>query len=115
MSSSSQGRAATRRPSLRLAAKVRAQSDRSTHDRNDNRVPSDRERGPFSLGQATRQIFTSHLACTWSELNGRPWLEVRNFLLDELLRRCPGFSTREYRQALNTCLSSQPLKWRRFT
>lgn len=68
-----------------------------------------------SLAEATRQLVASHLAGTWPELEGRPWLEVRSFLLSELLRRHPGFSTREYRRALSICLSSQAFKRHRFT
>lgn len=102
------------RPSLRFAATSKARSSApkqvGRHDANAEGVQP-----AANLADAAREVVASHLAGTWPELKGRPWLEVRSFLLCELLRRHPGFSTREYRRALSACLSSQAVKRHRFT
>lgn len=57
-----------------------------------------------SLREASREVVAEYLGGRWPEVYGSSWGELRAFLLNELLRRCPGFSTREYRTALMTRL-----------
>jgi len=38
----------------------------------------------------------------WPELKGRDWTQIWTFLVEEFKRRCPGFTEREYDDALNT-------------
>jgi hypothetical protein len=112
VSSSCRGRAPSHRPSLRFAASVKARS--STHVGRESPVEGHAPLAALGLGEATQQLVDGLIAGAWPELQGQPWLEVRNFLLSELLRRCPGFSTREYRRALSTQLSGQAFKRLRF-
>lgn len=46
----------------------------------------------------------------WRELSPAARATIRASLLSILLERCPGFSTREYRAALNACLPLQGRK-----
>jgi hypothetical protein len=46
----------------------------------------------------------------WRELSAAARATIRASLLGILLERCPGFSTREYRAALNACLLLQGRK-----
>lgn len=112
MSSSSRGRAASHRPSLRFAASVKAQAPR--HVGRESPAAGQAPLGSVGLVEATQQLVGGLIAGEWPDLNGQSWLEVRSFLLSELLRRCPGLSTREYRRALSTHLSSQSFKRLRF-
>jgi hypothetical protein len=36
----------------------------------------------------------------WPDLAGKPQKDIWNFLVDEVRRRCPGFSEKEYHDAL---------------
>ena len=71
----------------------------------------------MDLCTASGQIIDDFIAGRWRDLIGRPRSEVRRFLLGELLQRCAGFSTREYRVALDTALSvrNHALNVRRLT
>ena len=60
--------------------------------------------GREALRCASSDVVTEYLAGRWPELVPSRLLELRAFLLNELLDRCPGFSTREYRVALTTRL-----------
>jgi plastocyanin domain-containing protein len=60
-----------------------------------------------SLDALSQQVANEYLAGQWEHVAGKPWKEVRTFLLDELLERCPGFSTRDYRIALNKSLAGR--------
>ena len=60
-----------------------------------------------NLTKASSQVVAEFIAGRWLELDAKSWGEIRNFLLTELLERCPGFSTRQYRLALNTCLAAR--------
>ena len=68
-----------------------------------------------SLRATSVQVVDDFILQRPRKLIGRPRQEVRGFLLSQLLERCEGFSTREYRSALNVALSlrSHALKWRR--
>jgi len=114
VSSSNQGRAASYRPSLRFASTSKTKSG-APKQVGHHHADAEGAQPAANLADAAREVVASHLAGTWPELKGRPWLEVRSFLLCELLRRHPGFSTREYRRALSACLSSQAFKRHRFT
>jgi hypothetical protein len=56
------------------------------------------------LKTVTSDVVAEYLAGRWPELNGASGAELRALLLEELLSRCPGFSTREYRVALTVRL-----------
>lgn len=60
--------------------------------------PSETKAG---LRDAGRMVVVEYRSRKWPELYASGWPEAREFLLVELLTRCPGFSTREYRIALN--------------
>jgi len=53
-----------------------------------------------SLRDACADVVAEYLGGRWPQLRGSLRPELRAFLLNELLTRCPGFSTREYRIAL---------------
>jgi nitrite reductase (NADH) small subunit len=58
-----------------------------------------------ALRRTCSDVVGEYLAGRWPELDSRTWQELCAFLLEELLARCPGLSTREYRVALMTRLS----------
>jgi nitrite reductase (NADH) small subunit len=58
-----------------------------------------------ALRRTCSDVVGEYLAGRWPELDSRTWQELCSFLLEELLARCPGLSTREYRVALMTRLS----------
>lgn len=60
-------------------------------------LPSPR---PVSLGRACTDVVAEYRGGRWPQIASAPAPELRAFLLNELLTRCPGFSTREYRIAL---------------
>lgn len=62
-----------------------------------------------SLKSTCSEVVAEYLGGRWPELDGKPWAELCAFLLEELLARCPGLSTREYRVALKTRLSVRGL------
>ena len=62
-----------------------------------------------TLKSTCSEVVAEYLAGRWPELDGKPWPERCAFLLEELLARCPGLSTREYRVALKTRLSVRGL------
>jgi hypothetical protein len=57
-------------------------------------------RQPVSLGRACTDVVAEYRSGRWPQISAVPAPELRAFLLNELLARCPGFSTREYRIAL---------------
>lgn len=61
------------------------------------------------LRSTCSEVVAEYLAGRWPELDGKSWPELCAFLLEELLARCPGLSTREYRVALKTRLSMRGL------
>jgi hypothetical protein len=56
------------------------------------------------LRSVTLEVVAEYLAGRWPGLNNARGAELRALLLEELLSRCPGFSTREYRVALTVRL-----------
>jgi len=62
-----------------------------------------------SLRSACSDVVTEYLDGRWPELDGKSWPELCAFFLNELLARCPGLSTREYRFALMTRLAVRGL------
>ena len=69
------------------------------------------------LREMGTRVVDDFVAGRWSELFGRSMNEVRSFLLGQLLEQCKGFSTREYRVALNAALGLRRVsfKLRRLT
>lgn len=69
-------------------------------------VAGKRRRRPSSadLERAGREVVRDYLAGQWAHLDGAEWAATRTFLLNELLERCPGHSTRDYRVALDVSL-----------
>jgi hypothetical protein len=57
-------------------------------------------RKAVSLGRACTDVIAEYRSGRWPQIIAVPAPELRAFLLNELLARCPGFSTREYRIAL---------------
>lgn len=62
-----------------------------------------------SLRGACAEVVAEYLDGRWPELTGLGRLELRAFFLNELLTRCPGFSTREYRIVLTKRLAVRGL------
>ena len=62
-----------------------------------------------SLRSACSDVVSEYLDGRWPEVDGKSWPELCAFFLDELLTRCPGLSTREYRVALMTRLAVRGL------
>jgi hypothetical protein len=60
------------------------------------------------LREVAGEVVGDYLATRSGEADGRELdPEVRNVLLDRLLARCPGFSTRDYRAALTAALAGR--------
>jgi hypothetical protein len=72
-------------------------------------TPNDQRAKPsrLVLRRVTSDVVAEYLRGTTSGLAGTDWAELRARLLVELLSRCPGFSTREYRVALTTRLAAR--------
>jgi hypothetical protein len=57
------------------------------------------------LCDAALSLLEQHLGSGSPELEAGPWNDFRKFLLGELSRSRPGFTTREYRTAVNVAIS----------
>jgi hypothetical protein len=57
--------------------------------------------GPEELADAAYAVADEFRSGRWPELKGRAWGRVWERLVDELARRCPGFTREEYDRALD--------------
>lgn len=60
-----------------------------------------------TLREAGADVTREYRAGKWPQLEGQSRSNVREFLLEQLLERCPGYSTRDYRRALNGSLTAR--------
>lgn len=63
--------------------------------------------GKAVLKRVTSEVVAEYLAGRRPRLSNAHGAELRALLLEELLSRCPGFSTREYRVALTVRLAAR--------
>ena len=56
---------------------------------------------PEDLSDAAYAVADEYRVGAWPDLKGRKWREVWRLLMDELRRRCEGFTDEEYSRALN--------------
>ncbi len=59
------------------------------------------------LRNIASELVSDYLLGKLSDVVDELWSEARMLLLEQLLARCPGFSTRDYRSALNVGLSAK--------
>ena len=64
-----------------------------------------RKKTPSPFHELAAQVVLDVIHGRWESLMDKPWAEVRCFLQEELLQRCPGYSTRDYRTAISRALA----------
>jgi hypothetical protein len=77
---------------------------RATGGRSAQAIAKTSRLGRAVLRSVTSDVVAEYLAGKWPGLNNARGSQLRALLLEELLSRCPGFSTREYRVALTVRL-----------